>query len=150
RNAHCSAAEFAGTSIRVTIDFIDAEAHATCEGVLRRILRPFFFATDSRLQQTECAASFATERFLGRAPTVRTRRNSRLSRLHLCGLIAELIPARSRQRLLDLALNFLFAVVRHTSPQDNSFDNVAGQADVGNKAGDANTLQPLRFRSSLI
>jgi len=52
--------------------------------------------------------------------------------------------------LLDLALNFLFAVVRHTSPQDNSFDNVAGQADVGNKARDAKTLQPLRFRSSLI
>jgi hypothetical protein len=73
----------------------------------------FFFAADSRLQQTEHAAASATECFLKRSAARRTGRNLSGGGLHLLGLRGQAGLDETGQRLPDLALNLFLSLGGH-------------------------------------
>jgi len=54
----------------VTIDFVDTKSASAFDRALRRVLRHFFFAADSRLQQTKHAATSAPNVSSSAAPQV--------------------------------------------------------------------------------
>jgi hypothetical protein len=86
-------------------------------------LRPFFFAANSRLQQTEHATAPATKAFLKRSAARRTRQKLLRARLHLFELKGK---TRPRQRLPDLALNLFLSLGGHLElPNDEVFHKPA-------------------------